>query len=38
MFRLIYRDNDLDGIKLMECQHVIKFFDSTFEGRLHYTE
>lgn len=22
----------------MECQHVVKFFDSTFEGRLHYTD
>ena len=22
----------------MECQHLVKFFDSTFEGRLHYTD
>ena len=23
---------------MMECNHVIKFFDSTQEGRLHYTD
>ena len=32
------RDNDCDEVKMMECQHLIKFFDSTLEGRLHYTE
>ena len=23
---------------MMECHHMIKFFDSTMEGRLHYTD
>lgn len=32
------RDCQIEGIHMMECNHVVKFFDSTMEGRLHYTE
>ena len=33
-----YRENGIDGVGLTDCQHLIKFFDSTMEGRLHYTD
>ena len=31
------RENDVEA-NMMECNHLIKFFDSTLEGRLHYTD
>ena len=33
-----FRDGGGDGISMMECNHLVKFFDSTLEGRLHYTD
>ena len=32
------KENDIEEAKLTECTHLVKFFDSTLEGRLHYTD
>ena len=32
------QENGVSGVEMMECTHLVKFFDSTLEGRLHYTD
>jgi hypothetical protein len=32
------RDNGVDKVSDMCCRHLVRFFDSTGEGRLQYTE
>jgi hypothetical protein len=32
------KENDIEEARLIECSHIVKFFDSTLEGRLHYTD
>ena len=34
----ILRDNGIDKVSDMCCRHLVRFFDSTGEGRLQYTE
>jgi hypothetical protein len=38
LIKLIYRENGIDGLDEIDCKAVIKYFDSTGEGRLFYTE
>jgi len=35
---IFYRDNGFDSVDENDCKHVIRYFDSTEEERLHYTE
>jgi hypothetical protein len=32
------KENDIEEARLTECSHLVKFFDSTLEGKLHYTD
>ncbi len=35
---IMYRDNGIDSDCELESKHMIRFFDSTGEGRLFYVE
>ena len=34
----IYRDNGLNTLFEIECNYLVKYFDSDFKGVLNYTE